>query len=246
MEQRQHPRVSVPLVVEISHATLGKRETTARDISDGGVFVYLTDHTLKVGAAIKIKLQATLVNDSQNGPTVDAVVARVEDDGVALSFKNKTAHHLWSSVERLRTELAIGRDYFQVYQALVCRHLDKGILLTQQHGKWGFPGLFLQVDTPPAESRRDYLNRELSITAYSQEAPIAVESFHNPYLPEASTLCIMHGLTLSQPGAQLSPDSASKDLKWAVRPKDVNDLTVSHEWVRDIALKELKSMGLLK
>jgi hypothetical protein len=91
MEKRQHPRISVLLLVEISNAALGKRETTAKDLSDDGVFVYLDDHTLQIGTAVKIKLKTTHVSDTQTAPTVEANVVRVETDGVALAFKNKTA-----------------------------------------------------------------------------------------------------------------------------------------------------------
>ena len=242
MENRQHPRVCIPLVVELTHATIGTREATARDLSDGGLFIYLDDHPLQQGAQLKIRRQRTAVDDSQSNPTVDVQVVRIEDEGVALRFKNKTAHHLWSSVERLRSELSIGQDYFQAYEAILCQHLDKGMLFVQQHGKWTLPGHYLKVDVPIADGRRAYLKTELGISEFTAAQVHGVHSFHSEFIPEASTLCIVQGITLAQPQPQLPADSSIKETRWIAKHKDLADLTVSHGWIRDVATRHLRQM----
>lgn len=240
MEMRQHPRISVPLLVEISNAALGKRETTAKDLSDGGVFVYLDDHTLQIGTAVKIKLKTTHVSDTQTAPTVEANVVRVETDGVALAFKNKTAHHLWASVERLRDELVVGRDYFQAYEAFICQHAVKGILFVQQNGKWSFPGHFLKADTPIEQLRTFYLDANLGLSPSTSMELVGVENFSNPVLPESSTLCLVHRMEVSVTAITLPSESCFKDYKWVSREKDLRDLTVPQAWVRSAAEVILK------
>ena len=56
MEQRQHLRIQIPLGVEITHPAIGTQTTTARDISEGGVFVRLATNSIAVGAKVKIKV----------------------------------------------------------------------------------------------------------------------------------------------------------------------------------------------
>ena len=113
MEQRTHPRIRLPLLVEIQHPSIGKRRCTARDVSEGGIFVMVRNHSFAVGA----KLRLTSLNpnqvDSQPTPTVDMEVKHVDENGVGLAFVNRTSRHLWETVKRLRDELEIGRDYFQ-------------------------------------------------------------------------------------------------------------------------------------
>ena len=242
MEKRQHPRILVPLVVELSHATLGTKLATAKDLSDGGVFVYLVDHALQDGANLQIRLKTELVGDTQNAPTVQTQVVRVDDDGIALTFKNRTAHHLWSSVERLRDELLIGRDFFQAYEAIVGCHPEMGILLVQQHGKWGFPGYYLEVDVEPQEARRKYMGEQFGAIDFADQGPMEVRTFYNQILPEASTLCVMHAVAIQNTRLKLAASSSYKDLRWVVRPKDINDLTVAHTWVRSVALAQLERM----
>jgi len=105
MEHREHIRIQIPLGVEVSHPAIGTIQTTARDISEGGVFVNLVEQKIKVGAKLKVKILNLLDTDTQHTPAVDMQVARVTESGLGLTFTNKTAEHLWQSVERLREEL---------------------------------------------------------------------------------------------------------------------------------------------
>jgi hypothetical protein len=72
-------------------------------------------------------------------------VARVTEEGLGLKFTNRTSQHLWNSVDRLRQDLRLGHDYFQVFQgAAIVNHVGK-LLVVQRHGKWLFPGEYLTV-----------------------------------------------------------------------------------------------------
>ena len=230
------------MLAEISHAALGLRETTAKDLSDGGVFVFLSDHALQIGATVKIKLKTTQISDTQTAPTVEAHIVRVETDGVALAFKNKTAHHLWASVEKLRDELMVGRDYFQAYAGLVCQHSTKGILFVQQNGKWSFPGHFLKANVVIEQLRASYLDVNLGLSSNSSMELVAVENFSNPALPESSTLCLIHRMEFSDSTITLPSGSCLKDYKWIAREKDLRDLTVPQDWVRRAAEAILKKL----
>ena len=58
MEQRTHPRIQLPLLVEVQHPSIGRRRCTARDVSEGGLFVQVSDHSINVGAKLKITTKA--------------------------------------------------------------------------------------------------------------------------------------------------------------------------------------------
>lgn len=139
MDSRRYPRVQLPLLVALKHPSLGSLRCIAKDISEGGVYVYTDNPHIGPGAKVKVTLENLLNVESQPTPTVEMEVKRVEAEGLALEFVNVTGRHLWQSVERLRTELAVGRDLFQAHLNIVVTN-ETGVLLTQRHGRWGFPG----------------------------------------------------------------------------------------------------------
>ena len=240
MEKRQHARISIPLIVEIKHAAIGEVETRARDISEGGVFVFLDEANLskagiKPGASVRIRLHSELISSAQYAPTVDATINRIETDGLALSFRNKTAEHLWSSVERLRDELFIGQDFFQIYQVLVCQHADKGLLFVQRDGKWQFPGYYLKVGQSLSQSHDQYLSDNLTINQVTGYSVIATESFHHELLPEAATYATATLAEVADFRIQLADQSGFRNDRWVNKTKELNDMTVSHEWFRALA-----------
>lgn len=235
MEQRRFPRIQLPLLVELKHPTLGARRCIARDISEGGVFVHTDNPQIKPGALVKITLQNTISVESQPTPTVDMEVKRIEDDGLALAFTNVTGRHLWQSVERLRTELAIGQDYFQVHlNALVIS--DAGaLLLAQQHGKWTFPATFLEVGQDWRDALRAYLDRDLGVEAVSFGSISAMNSVGLPELPEAAVLDVFVEVHTRESRAKPAKDSRYRNLRWTDRRRDVEESTFATEQIRDLA-----------
>ena len=241
IERRAHPRVQLPLVVELTHPSIEPIQTTARNISDGGVFVEVKDIKLRQGARVNVKLMAHSVTDNQPTPTVAMTVKRTEDDGVALAFKNRTAEHLWSSVERLRTELLIGRDYFQVYQAAFVTHPNRGLLFVQQHGKWMLPGTYLTVGEPCAPTLKEFLIATLGISLTEDPTPLATVAATMDALPESATLCVYYQCATEDLRPQLSKASTYKDVRWISSVNDLNEATIANAEIRELAQAHLES-----
>ena len=230
IENREYDRIKLPLLVEVSHATVGTVEATARDISEGGIFVELPDSGLTVGAQVKVRLRARHITDFQYAPTVDVKVARLADDGLALEFKNKTAEHLWTSVERLRDELSLKQDFFQVYQILLVSHAERGMLFVQQHGKWTFPGVYLEASDNPIEKLEALCKDDLGIEAESIK-PLLTKGITHDALPEASTFCVAYE---TQTEERL-PQPSYKDWRWINKPGELADITVAFPFIRELA-----------
>jgi len=244
MEQRRFPRIQLPLLVELKHPTLGARRCIARDISEGGVFVHTDNPQVKPGAKVKVTLQNTLSVETQPTPTVEMEVKRVEEDGLALAFTNVTGRHLWQSVERLRTELAIGQDYFQVHLNAIVVNDGNALLLAQQHGKWTFPATFLEVGHDWRDALRGYLEVQLGVSVTDIGAIVAMNSVGLPELPEAAVLDLFVEVHAQGDGHALAKGSRYKTLRWTDRRRDVEEATFATEQTRDLAGSTL--MKLIK
>ncbi|MFU8814103.1 MAG: PilZ domain-containing protein [Pseudomonadales bacterium] len=242
MEQRRYPRIQLPLLVELKHPSLGILRCIARDISEGGVFVYTDKPQIKPGAKVKLTLQNTLDVEAQPTPTVEMEVKRVEEDGLGLAFANVTGRHLWQSVERMRTELAIGRDYFQVHLNAVVSNANNAILLAQQHGKWGFPATFLKVGETWQRSLQAFLSAEFGVTASRIGPVLEMNSLGAPELPEAAVLDLFVEAHADTDCCALAPDSRYRSARWTNRRRDVEDATFASEQVRQLADSVLKRL----
>jgi hypothetical protein len=271
MEQRKHPRVQLPLLVELQHPSLnrgralnrgrsvsrigpsssaqgesaeGSQRYIARDISEGGVFVHLdVPPTITPGA----KLRLTLLNpsnvDNLPTPTVDMVVKRVEDNGLGLAFVNETSRHLWQSVERLRDELAVGRDYFQVYQSAVVVN-DKGqLLLVQNRGKWGYPGEYLIVGENWQAAIMGYLAGNFGLTDLCVVRVLGADSGSSFDLPEAAVFKTYVLVTVNASQFAMPENSQAgrfRDFRWVERKRDVEALTFVDDEMRKFAHQALE------
>lgn len=235
MEQRRHPRIQLPLLVELKHPSLGSRRCIARDISEGGVYVYTENPQVKPGAKAKVTLLNPMGVEAQPTPTVEMEVTRVEDGGLALSFTNVTGRHLWQSVERLRTELAIGRDYFQVHMNVMAINDADALLLAQQHGKWTFPATFLVVGQDWRQAVTTFMANELGVTVDSVGAIISMDSVDDPELPEAAVLNLFIEAHVQGKKHQLSEGSRYRTLRWVDRRRDVEEATFASEQMRALA-----------
>lgn len=235
MEQRQHPRIQIPLLVEIKHPSIGQTRAMARDVSQGGVFVHLDDPKVQLGAQLKVTLLNANSVDNQPTPTVDMEVKRVEANGIGLAFTNTAGSHLWASVQRLREELAIGRDYFQVHQSVVVVNAKEQILTVQQNGKWLFPGMYLIVGEDWQAAAQAFLNHQFGFASPTFEATLAIDSTPNVVLPEAAVMRMIHLYRVIENHCRLPVESAYKDLRWISRQRDVEDATFASDLYRDAA-----------
>ncbi|MEQ8483554.1 MAG: PilZ domain-containing protein [Pseudomonadales bacterium] len=242
MEQRRHPRIQLPLLVELRHPSLGNLRCIARDISEGGVFVYTDNPQIKPGAKVRITLQNTLGVETQPTPTVDMEVKRVENDGLGLAFVNVAGRHLWRSVERIRSELAVGRDYFQVHlNALVINDSD-AVLVVQQHGKWTLPACFLVVGEDWRQAVTEFLRHELDVAVERVGEVRDLSSLGDPELPEAAVLDLFVEVRATGDKARLTDSSRYRASRWISRRRDVEEATFAGDRVRvliEAALKRL-------
>ncbi len=82
---RKYMRASSQALVEISHPSFGMIELKAKDLSDGGIFVFLGSHIAPpVGTVLKarIKRHTGLIN----ADPVDMQVVHLHSGGMGLMF----------------------------------------------------------------------------------------------------------------------------------------------------------------
>ena len=84
-EQRIYMRSSSKAAVEISHPSFGVIELKAKDLSEGGVFVFLGNHIAPpIGTVLKarIKRHTGLINQNP----IDMQVVHFHSGGMGLMF----------------------------------------------------------------------------------------------------------------------------------------------------------------
>jgi len=239
-DERESPRVQLPFEVELNHPSLGKIRTVARDISESGIFVRLSPTGLRAGAKVKVTVLNAALVESNPTPTVDMEVARVTEEGLGLKFTNKTSHHLWQSVDRLRRELQLGRDYFQVFQgAAIVNHQNK-LLVVQRHGKWLFPGEYLTVGSAWEPELTEYLQRELGLDDLQFEDTLGIDSAPTMLAGENATFSVFHRYSSQSERVHLDDDARYRHAKWVSRAFSLEELTFSHPLLREIAALALE------
>lgn len=233
MERREHPRIQLPLLVELSHPTLGRRSCIARDVSEGGVFVQIENADIQPGATLKLTLLNPTTVDTQPTPTVDMEVKRVEATGLGLAFKNRTSRHLWESVERLRDELAVGRDYFQLHVAALAVNETGRLLIVQQNGRWTFPGTYLVVGDDWRHALERLLTERFSLQL--SENPLEVltlDTESSEKIPEAAVAKVFAITRVDATTYTFKPGDRYKDSRWLQNPRMVDELTFADELTR--------------
>lgn len=253
-EQRKHPRIQVPLLVEIQHPSLGRQRCVARDISQGGVYVTIEGVDIRSGATVKLTLLNSNSVYKQPTPTVDMEVVRADEHGMGLKFIGKTSQHLWQSVEHFRLELAIGRDYFQIHVSPVVINERGQLLVVQQHGHWTFPGDYLVVGANWRQVIQQSLRDRFALKRLNIDHILDMTSSNSDELPEAATMKIfvlIHGDAgkFSFPDAghadshsanARSGDSlAYKSYRWLDNKRDLAELSFIDEQTRQIASNAL-------
>ena len=236
MEQRKHPRVQLPLLVELNHPALRRTRHLARDISQGGVFVHMQPpDSIKPGAKVRLTLLDPMSIDNQPSPTVELEVKRVEENGLGMAFVNKTSQHLWHSVERLREELQVGRDYFQVYQGALVTRESGQLLLVQQTGRWGFPGHYLVVGEQSKSALEVALASQLGLADARVEGIVDTYTQGTEEIPEAAVYRVFLRVSTSIAEPTLDADSTYSNYRWVGRHRDIEELTFGDEQLRTLA-----------
>ena len=236
MDSRQHPRVQLPIEVDLLHPTIGKLRRIARDLSEGGVFVVTEPGTLRPGSHLKLTVVNTALIEATPTPTVDMEVVRVTPEGLGLKFVNSTGEHLWRTVERLRRELQIGRDYFQVFQAALVINRQNKLLVVQQHGKWLFPGDYLEVGHDWKRVLTAYLKDELGLADVTPHEVLGIDSAAGTQAGECATFSVFHRFSSSDDRVRLREGSRYRQGKWVGRTMSLEELTFSHPALRALAI----------
>ncbi|MGE0623076.1 MAG: PilZ domain-containing protein [Pseudomonadales bacterium] len=236
MERREHPRIQLPLLVELQHPSTGRRNCVARDVSEGGVFVQIADVPLKTGAKIKLTVRNANTVDTQPTPTVDMEVVRIEDEGLGCRFVNRTSRHLWESVQRLRAELAVGQDYFQLHVCAACLNEMGRLLIVQQNGRWTFPGAYLKVGDDWRERLSQMLSQRFSLVVKPAEIRLlTLETEANADIPEAAVAKLFTVVRTDASGFAFKPGERYKASRWLQNPRMVDELTFTDDLTRRLA-----------
>ncbi len=238
-DDRESTRIQLPFEVELSHPSLGKIRSVARDISETGIFVRLNPTGLRPGAKIKVTVLNAALVESNPTPTIEMEVARVTEEGLGLKFTNRTSQHLWKSVDRLRQDLRLGHDYYQVFQgAVIVNNMGK-LLVVQRHGKWLFPGEYLTVGSAWQSTLTDYLSAELGVDDLVFEDTLGVDSAPGLLAGENATFSVFHRFSSQSDRVRLRDDSRYRHAKWVSRAFSLEELTFSHPLLRDLAAMAL-------
>jgi len=233
MEKRKHPRIELPLLVELQHPSVGRSSCVARDISEGGVFVQIKSPGIKVGAKLKIKLQNPNTIDTHATPTVQMQVMRVDPEGLGLAFVNKTSRHLWESVERLRDELTVGRDYFQMHVCALIVREDGKLLVVQQNGKWTFPGRYLIVGDRWRDTLCGMLEDRFSLKVDNGAFSLLnLETESAEKIPEAAVAKLFAVIAVDAAAFKFVAGERYKTSRWINRPRIIEEMTFADELTR--------------
>jgi ADP-ribose pyrophosphatase YjhB (NUDIX family) len=169
-------------------------------------------------------------------------VVRVEADGLGLAFTSGTGRHLWQSVERLRTELAIGRDYFQVHVNALVVAPGHGLLLVRQHGPWALPGMFLVVGENWQRYLQAFLERELKVEIREVGDVVGMRSAGSVEVPEAATLNLFVEVRAAGGACDPPPEGRYRAARWVARQHELGSVTLASEEVREIAATALSRL----
>jgi len=236
MDSRQHPRIQLPFEVELAHPSIGKIRRVARDFSAGGVFVATDPCDLKPGAKIKLTVLSAALVESTPTPTIDMEVVRIASDGIGLKFVNSTSEFLWNSVQRVRRELQIGRDYFQVFQGALVINQERKLLVVQQHGRWLFPGDYLVVGDEWEPRITSCLTEELGLENLRFCDVLGVDSAPSMHAGENAIFSVFHRFTTTTDRVRLREDSRYRQGRWVGRTLSLEELTFSHPTLRQLAI----------
>lgn len=242
MEQRQQPRISVPIEVDLNHASFGTFQTVTKDVSAGGIFARIPAGgkaaNVPIGATMRVTLRNLPMIEPGPTPTVMMRVIRIDQDGLALEFANRSNEHLWNSVDRVRRELEVGRDLFQIHQSALVVSDAGQLLVVNDAGRWLFPGAYLATDAHATDAMDDFLQAELGIRDPRMVSPLQTLSMRRP-ASEATVFSIFYRYSASHDVLSLAADSHYRDARWVSRRMEIEELTFSDEALRPLAYRAL-------
>lgn len=243
--QREYPRISIPLLVEIKHPILGTHRTTAENISAGGLYVALPEDAQAASVKPQSRVKIRLLNASQIGPqatpTVEMIVTRSSATGLGLKFANETSRYLWESAERDRVELAVGRDYFQVHLSAIVQR-DARLLMVEERGHWVFPGCYLQVGESWQEVMSELLTVSLGLPDCVAIGPADIHNHNDPALPAIATLRVFYQFQASSAALKIPKGSQYRDFRWLDKARTLNDLTFANPEDRQVVESQLEAL----
>lgn len=86
IDKRIHKRIHLPATVKLMHPDIGEVRLKARDVSDGGVYLYCDDpELLPIGS--EAMMQA--INEDMEMPIIDVKIVRKDSEGMGLEFINQ-------------------------------------------------------------------------------------------------------------------------------------------------------------
>lgn len=242
MEQRQQPRISVPIEVDLNHASFGTVQTVTKDVSVSGIFARVPAGVeaanVPIGSTMRVTMRNLPMIEPGPTPTVMMRVTRADSDGLALEFANRSNEHLWNSVNRVRRELAVGRDLFQIHQSALVVSDAGQLLVVNDAGRWLFPGAYLETDAHAVETMDAFLRQELGVREPRMVSPLQTLSMRRP-ASEATVFSIFYRYSASHHELTVAADSHYRDARWVSRRMEIEELTFSDEGLRPLAYRAL-------
>ena len=166
-------------------------------------------------------------------------VIEVAEDGLELAFLNKSNAHLWRSVQFGNREMDIKTDFFRLFQAAAVMRDDGALLLTQQNGRWLFPGHFLATQQDWQQELTGFLRDTLAVEKCKFRETLLVDS--QPEIADGATATVfmLHRVWTEQRNVELAADTPYKKTSWFTSARDVEELSFSDEKLRTAALELL-------
>lgn len=247
-ERRKHPRVELPLEVDLRHPFIGTKTVVARDMNDEGVYAWYPEPPFKVGSSIDVTMRCRAMIESRPTPTVKMKVSRVDATGMVLNFSNKSGAHLWRTADSTQRELAIGEDLFRVFQAAVIRDPAGRILTVQQNGRWLYPGTYLQTGKCWRDELQNFLSNTLNLTETRFERTVLTHCDTEIVALESSIMSVFHlfSLDTADKSADRIKVAPSKDAlytktRWIDGQRQLDELSFSAEPLRELARDLLRA-----
>lgn len=233
-DRREHPRIEVPLEVELDHPCTGRQRCRVRDVSEDGLFLEFPDHQLLPGARIRVVPVAPSLIGHDHCPTVELEITRTAADGIGTRFANRTGAYLFTSFRQRRASLVVGIDYFQVHIAALVTDAADRLLVVEDQGRWLFPGTFLVVGQSIEARLAGMLEAELGVELECVDPPIATATIDGGVAPEGATLALFHPCRI-RGETELQTASQYRRMRWLTAGKDPSDLVFADSELRRLA-----------
>lgn len=235
-----------PIEVELVHPFVGRARVLAQEIDENGLRIELPTPTMgfKTGTSVKVSPCHHSLIESRPTPSVKMQVTRVTGDRIELAFSNKSSAHLWKSVDFDHRELDTTADLFRLFQAAAIQRSDGAVLLTQQNGRWLFPGLYLAARQDWQTALQDFLVYNLSLAKSHIGRALLIDNQPEVAAGCVATLFMLHEVSIDAMTVELTQQSKYSRSRWVKNTREVDELSFSDEKLRSVVLQLLaKSAG---